>query len=302
MKTLNKIWKEQKRFNNYFYKNIHKNPEQNTKEIILHLISECDELLREINWKLHRKRDTQIIRSNLIEEWIDIYKYWLTIGMFWGFTPQEFIDEFWRKSAVCQQRYQQEIELDIKNKKVCAIDIDGVLADYPKSFLDFAVENFGVSWQLESVPECFNKPSLLHSKIKDKYRQSGTKQNIKVISGAQELLNTLKKKGFSIILLTARPYKKYKRIFADTLIWLNKNKLKYDAIIWDENKNERVIKEFPHLKFMIEDSYQQALRVANLGYKVFLLKGLLSKNSKPHKNIIEINSLKEIKNHKEVLK
>ena len=288
-----KFWKIQKDFNKNFIKNF-KNKEEHSKEMILHLISECDEFLREINWKVHREEDIKVIKSNLLEEWIDIYKYWLSLGLIWNFTPKDFETEFIRKSEVVEQRYKQEKKLNLNSGKICAIDIDGVLAKYPESFLKFAKKEFGVSWNINNVPDCFQRPSKLHNKIKDAYRQSGEKRNLEVIDGAKEMLKHFKKLGYTIILLTARPYKKYKRIFADTLEWLDKNDLIYDAIIWDENKNERVIKEFPKMKFMVEDSESNAVKIAELGYKVFVVDTPYPQKRHQHKNIIRVKNLEEI--------
>jgi len=42
----------------------------------------------------------------------------------------------------------------------------------------------------------------------------------------------LKKKGYEIIILSARPVKEYPKLWGDTLEWLKKNKIVYDAVFF----------------------------------------------------------------------
>jgi hypothetical protein len=61
-----------------------------TKEYILHMIDQSTDLLQEINWK--KNIGTKPIYIDKIrEQWIDVFKYWLSIGVVWGFTPSEFL-------------------------------------------------------------------------------------------------------------------------------------------------------------------------------------------------------------------
>ena len=66
-----------------------------------------------------------------------------------------------------------------------------------------------------------------------------------------------------------------------------------DAIIFDEDKNYRVIRDFPHMKFMVEDNGKFAMNIAKLGYRVFLIDKPYNKDI-GHENITRIKMLEEI--------
>ena len=104
------LWNKQKDFNlNFFDFNV-KNVELQqklTKEFVLHVEDEAHELLSEINWKMDQYRTKDVNRAKLLEEWIDIFKYWLGIGNVWGFTLEDFFNEFWRKSEIVDEKYKK---------------------------------------------------------------------------------------------------------------------------------------------------------------------------------------------------
>ena len=97
---LHEIWSSQKIFNQQFvdFKNDIQYKQKITKDYILHLMSEMDELLRTINWKLNSKEEKKINFEHFEEEWIDMYKYWLSIGIIWGISPEDFEKAYWKKT------------------------------------------------------------------------------------------------------------------------------------------------------------------------------------------------------------
>lgn len=112
------VWNKQKDFNsNFFDFNVRDAELQQklTKEFVLHIEDETHELLREINWKMEEYRIKEVDRGRLLEEWIDVFKYWLGLGNVWGFTLEDFINEFWRKSALVDERYKKYFKGKDKN-------------------------------------------------------------------------------------------------------------------------------------------------------------------------------------------
>lgn len=302
MEEIEKIWKDQKQFNRNFvnYEELDKQEKvEQTKEYVLHINSELDELLREMAWKVHRKQDGHIIMSNLKEEWIDIFKYWLSIGLIWGFNPQEFLDEYYRKSSVVEQRFRQEKELDFDSNKIAGIDIDGVLAPYPECFIEYVNEKIGTNFKVEDLEqynlyEAMDIPTDIMLDLKDKFRQSGKLAEIGVFEGAKEFLEKLKGEGYRIVLLSARPYKKYRRIFADTQEWLKNHLLPYDAILYGEDKCNRLIREFGHenVEFFVEDHIKNANDIAKTT-KCYLIDRPYNQGN-INENVIRINNFKQI--------
>ena len=266
-----------------------------TKEWLLCLIKEATEVLDCINWKDHKLQKFEVNRSNLVEELIDVFKFYLAIVTLWDVSDTDFFEAFERKSIVVAQKFEQEKLLFFKNyTKVCALDIDGILYPWPETFVEFYQSQYP-DLKNFSFEDIERKPSI-RSKLKDEYRLSGIKSRAEVIKGAPEFTNLLKEKGYTIILLTSRPYQKYQRIYADTLEWLNKHNIKFDAIIWEEHKEEYLAKNLSNIEFVIEDDKENIAKLKSYGFKVF---GKMTKyNSSARIDGVRwFNNLDEIKDY-----
>jgi len=297
------LWKKQLEFNDtFFQKKLGKNTNELsleekvswTKNHLLSIVKEAMEVLDEIpNWKEHRNEPSEFVLSNLTEEIIDVNKFAVGLAQLWGMTSTQYHHEYIRKSIVVEQRWNQEQELNLidKNAKIVGIDIDGVLGEYEPWFLKFVKDVSG--WKFDSINQLKHElGTKKHEELKSAYRQSGVKAKMPVRPGAIELTHKLKEMGYQIIILTARPYKKYTRIYPDTLEFLRSNDIKFDAIIWDEEKHLKIIHEFPNMKFMIEDTPKIADEVASEGYKVFVPTGPLNeKYALYDKNITRVDDL-----------
>lgn len=307
MDRITDLLKEQYEFCNSFInpeKASIKEKQAHTKELILHLISEADEILREINWKIHRKDAIENVdRSKIVEEIIDAFKYVLSIAHIWEIDEEELLSEFYRKSEVVKQRYKQEKQLGLlEDKNIVAIDIDGVLGKYPEAFINFISEETGIdlsnyiqkSYNLyDELADLIPGGKKKMKELKHNFRLIGKESYLPLIDGAVEALRMLNRRGKTIVLLSARPYKQYPRIFADTIDWLRTNGFVYDAIIWDENKEDRIVKEFPNMNFMVEDYEKNANKVAEKGYKVYLIDKTYNRH-KLHDNVIRVKNWEEI--------
>lgn len=98
--TMQNLWKDQERFSAQFF-NFERNLEtvqKNTKECSMLLIDEIFSLLSKINWKEHSVGKKALYINEIKEEWIDCFKYLLTIGINLGLTYEDFVDAYWSKS------------------------------------------------------------------------------------------------------------------------------------------------------------------------------------------------------------
>jgi uncharacterized HAD superfamily protein len=271
-----------------------------TKDLVLGLHSELDEVLDELNWKGHRgPQRGGIIRANLLEECVDVLKFSLSLFTTWGFSADEIADEFERKSAVVEQRYRQELRLP-EDGLIVGVDIDGVLADYPRAFVDWAADYMGLL-PIDEEPDTLDMGEWLGVDgetlimLKHEWRESGLKRYMPVCTGATELLVRLVRKH-KVVLLSARPYKEHKRIFADTMEWLDTNGLLHDAVLFDENKNERLLREYgaDRIAFFIEDNREQANRMASCGVSVYLLDRPYNQGD-THEGVTRVDRLESIR-------
>jgi len=83
--------------------------QRKTEKWLLHLFSEVNEFLNEINWKMHRTHK-EVFRQKIIEEWIDIFKFLLGLADVWGITSLEIFNMFMEKSKIVEQKYYKEME------------------------------------------------------------------------------------------------------------------------------------------------------------------------------------------------
>lgn len=163
-----------------------------------------------------------------------------------------------------------------ENKKICYLDLDGVLNNYPKCWLNFLWENYPDRKFIREYINDLNKikhqiPYQVYKDLKWEYRESGYKENIPADTNAEMLCAKLNSMGFHICIITSRPIKEHPSLFKQTVNWLNKNHIYYDDLIFDEDKHISVLKRYPHLNFGVEDHRYYANLVASWGYKMYLI-------------------------------
>jgi FMN phosphatase YigB (HAD superfamily) len=129
-------------------------------------------------------------------------------------------------------------------KPVVALDIDGTLGDYHAHFLRFAEGWIGKPMP---DPEEINPGDRLHKfmgvplrvyrECKLAYRQGGLKRNMPVYEGAQALTSFIRKDlKAEVWICTTRPYLRLDNIDPDTQEWLRRNRIRYDAVLYGEDK------------------------------------------------------------------
>ncbi len=308
MDALNKIWKDQADFNLNFFPPASSFEEQSrqTKEMVLHTMSELDELLRTTVWKTHRRQNVQPNIEQVKNELTDILKYWISLALIWGVTPEDAIADYWRKSMVCRQRYAEEYLRNLEGQIVIC-DIDGVLADYVSGFL---------AWTSNHQPELFNRCADLNrqdtnlwlnasslgvsedvwQELKHRFRTSRGKLSLPVYDGAKELLSACRAKGLKIVLLTSRPIDKYPNIYTDTLEWLINNELEHDFIWWSQDKAETLLSKNikANVAFAIDDDTRFITSYTAMGIRSFWINRYKSVQSFSPQYVKEVSSLTDI--------
>ena len=169
---------------------------------------------------------------------------------------------------------------------VAFIDIDGVLNEYPKTWLDFIAEKTGLHF--DTLDEAKEKlPHRTYTKLKHEYRISGYKLKLKVRDGASDFLRMLEAVGIDPILYTSRPVNNYFNLYMDTINWLEKNGLSFRHIIFGKE-----LIPFYQIKlspiFVVEDELEYAEIFSKLSL-VFLYNGNVER-----KNIIPVRSFNQI--------
>ncbi len=247
------------------------------KEYVLALSKEVYEVLDEIDWKMHTSKDTEDVNDNVLEECVDVLKYLFGIIQLNGFSVDNLYDKFVDKSKVVEAKFRQEDVMEkIKSsdKKIAFIDIDGVLAEWPGGFLRWLENEHDLKFNsLAKFKQEVDKKQQY--KLKSEYRTCGVKATLNVLDGVKTFMKDACEK-YNVVLLTARPYKKYFRIYSDTIKWLSDNDICYDAIVFDEEKEKYIINNFDpkQVAFCVDDDISNANKLHDSGFKVYLKKNL----------------------------
>jgi NTP pyrophosphatase (non-canonical NTP hydrolase) len=274
-----------------------------TTQYCLGLIGEIDELLREINWKKHRKdQHLEVNHENIAMELADLTKYVMSLWQVWGFTLNEMNDYVALKSRILVQLRKQEYRVPSKDKIVVICDIDGTLADWRTSFIDWLV-TIGVTPETKDpVSSMMLDIDLLmrysdYYELKERFESSGGYRDLLPYHDAVQWIQDNRDKMY-LIVTTARPDNVYHRIWADTWIWLDSLNIVPDElhiaheprILMANNLNS------DHKVILIDDNPGILIRAANNGIKTYCRwqpynNNLLHKNLQTIKNFDEIGDL-----------
>lgn len=183
------------------------------------------------------------------------------------------------------------VNLNLNFRPVIGIDLDNTLADTDQIIRKIIFERLNIistkgqitSW---SYSESLGFPKAIEEEIFSEFHKNYLSK-ISIKDNAQKAL-TIIKKEYLVWIITHRP-KSTKR---DTELWLSKNKLHYNKLIFTKNKT----KFYRKLLFLIEDNGENAKIFADKWGKVFLFDSPWNFEYKT-KNIIRVTNWNEIINH-----
>lgn len=108
--TMQNIWANQRAFSSEYFNFTEdiKLMQENTKTVSMLMINEIVDLLNQTNWKQHFRTEKRLDIETIKEEWIDIFKYWLTLGINFGFSFEDFVKAYNVKSKVLDKMAEQK--------------------------------------------------------------------------------------------------------------------------------------------------------------------------------------------------
>ena len=102
--SLSEIFKMQEKLQalhgHNFDKMTTKEKESHTKDTILYLLEEAHELLRETNFKTHKKKRKPIDIDKIHGEIVDIGCFLFNLALLWKMSPEEFLKKFIKKNNI----------------------------------------------------------------------------------------------------------------------------------------------------------------------------------------------------------
>jgi uncharacterized HAD superfamily protein/NTP pyrophosphatase (non-canonical NTP hydrolase) len=248
-----------------------------TTELVLGLHEEATELAKiGASYKRHILRQPEPDRLNVADAIADILKLTLALAQLHDLSLDDVYDAFLRKTEVVRSRAEGERTRMERDTKLICVDMDDVIADLS-----------GWTAKLEHLKggaPANDRTWALMESYKDEFYKGGGFRELPAINGAQNALTQLKADGWTIVIVTARPQWQYKRLYADTLWWLNKRDIPHDLILFNKDKVEAV---YQHLspawpRHFIEDHPKNAIGLADAGMNVVLF-------DQPHNRAIEAN-------------
>lgn len=236
-----------------------------TSDLVLLLHEEAAELGRIASThKRHLLASPEINPDNVTEEIVDILKVTLALAQLHGISVHDLVKGFHRKTRVVQSRADNERNSLRKDTKLICVDLDDVVSDL-------------ASWAAKLAVERGDAPAGLHiwamlEAHKDEFYKQGRFRDMPPVEGATDGMRELKRRGYTLAIITARPQWQYKRLYADTLEWLDNHQVPHDHILFNKDKVEAV---FTHLSpawplAFIEDHERNAKALAEAGIPVIL--------------------------------
>lgn len=175
-------------------------------------------------------------------------------------------------------------------KKVM-LDIDGVLNDFPKTFINFCNDKLNTDFL--TIEEVEKKLSYnLYRKLKKEYKFSDYKHKAKIKFFAKELVNYLKKENYLIYIVTARELFEKNQLDL-TISWLKENEIDYDFLDYEEQKELSILEKFHHFDIVIEDTLKNIINIKNINGNALYF--YVNENNLKYDNIINVENLKQIK-------
>ena len=247
--------------------------ERLTQEFSLALHNEVSSLVREINFKHHAKERKNVVKNSILFEGIDCFRYILAIMNLWGFSPEEFLNAFDDKEAYLDIKYRDDKEW--QGQPVVLVDVDDVVAHFRRGYAEYLNSLDGVQVNIDS-PEYYFTEGIPRDrynpeKIFQDFIEARGLRTLDPVKDTIESINQLRKNGFWIHVLTARPYGNHTCKY-DSYAWLAQSGLEFDQISFSPEKMIWAAKskyyDQDKIVCAIDDSPKHAREYAKHGIRV----------------------------------
>jgi len=235
--------------------------ERIAKDLLLHLHEEVAELHADTVTKAVAVKPSGTFRANnMIDSAVDVVKLVYSLLQLYGVPAEDFTRAFTSKTlyiAALRATHQATY-----SKRRLVLDLDGCVAD---------IMPFVRRYKAFGENETWERAELEAGKAG--WYESGGFLGLPVLPGAAEVVQWLKRAGWSIIVVTARPVWDHRRVGPDTVHWLHQNKIPFDGIYFGKDKadiiGDNVLAGATEI-VAIEDRDKHALELAAAGVPVLM--------------------------------
>ena len=299
--TLDEILTRQRHFSNIFFNAdtlTEEARESLTKMLSLELHAEVSSLVSAINFKAHRKEKKQPDRDKILYEGIDILRYLMAIMNVWNINSDELITAFNDKDTFLHFRQKVESN-EWDGRPVAIIDMDDIVVDFRRNFLDWLSKSKGINIPYEcteyyatsiSQKMGFNGEHLYKEFISERRLKS-----IPSVENAIEFTQQLRAMGYWVQLLTARPSEN-PLCLLDTSHWLMSSGIYFDDVAFSGEKFRWIVQSQFNgkVEFCVDDSPKHAAEFASHGLKTFSPSLPYNQSLRTQTGVIMVENLLEI--------
>jgi len=244
------------------------------KIFCLALHSEVTQLADAVFYKDHRNNATKTNMQKILYESVDIFRYFLAVLNLWEIQGDSITDAFASRDAFLWDRKNKPLSR-WHGQPVAIVDIDDVVAEFRKCFFGWINKNFNMNLS-DDLPEYYYNGmcgSLTGEEAFMRFIDEGMLRDISVNRKVANTLSKLRKAGYWVQLLTARPDNNLKCVY-DTYRWLRKNEIEYDNVAFSSEKYRWLAdKDFfkkGAIDFAVDDSPKNAAEYAHHGVTVYV--------------------------------
>ena len=162
-----------------------------------------------------------------------------------------------------------------RDQPVVIVDMDDVLVDFRRGFANWLCRNYQVEVDVDSTEYYFitalQKIDVNPEEVFSNFITQGGFSKLKPVDGAVFFINELKRMGYWVQILTARPEEDLRCMY-DTYLWLEKYGIEYDDVGFSAEKFRWCAKskyyDQKSILFAIDDSPKHAEEYAKHGIRV----------------------------------
>jgi len=248
--------------------------EKITQDNVLCAHAELSALVNATHYKNHHTHSEPLAnRRTVLYETVDVIRYMIATLNTWGVTPTEFEKAFEKKDVYLNKHYELQ-QKKWEGQPVAIVDIDDVLANFRKGFSEWLHNKFDVDADVDSKEYYFitalSKINLNSESVFKMFLDDEGFAKLSIDTDNLEILWQLKRRGYWIHLLTARPQEELQCLY-DTYFWIWQQNIPCDAISFSPEKFRWCAKSKYYdegaIKFAIDDAPKHAEDYAKHGIK-----------------------------------
>ena len=248
--------------------------ETNTQQLALCAHAELSALVNATNFKKHHGNLEKVDRDNILFESIDVLRYIQAIQNLWGISSEEVESAFLAKDAYLNAR-KRISDTPWSGQPVAIIDMDDVIVDFRVGFANWLKRTYNIDVDVYSEEYYFitalQKIDVNPEQVFSRFISESGFANLLPNRGAATFMNELKKRGYWLQILTARPEEDLRCMY-DTYQWLEKHNIPYDDVGFSTEKFRWCAKskyyDSNSIAFAIDDSPKHAEEYAKHGINV----------------------------------